>query len=158
MIRMMIGRDLKSLYLPPAAPPGAGVLDIIGAQTDAYPGRAVSLSLRRGEILGLAGLMGAGRTELGRALFGIDRLVAGMLTLDRVPIDFATPRDAIKHGVFLVPEDRKRSGLLLNESICENIAYCPTFRPAPSAGWCTVARRWPVPRRRSSGWRSRHRM
>ena len=121
MIRMMIGRDLKSLYLPPAAPPGAGVLDIIGAQTDAYPGRAVSLSLRRGEILGLAGLMGAGRTELGRALFGIDRLVAGMLTLDRVPIDFATPRDAIKHGVFLVPEDRKRSGLLLNKSICENI-------------------------------------
>ena len=121
MIRMMIGRDLKALYLPPAAPPGAGVLDIADAQTEAYPGRAISLLLRRGEILGLAGLIGAGRTELARVLFGIDRLVAGALTLDGARVEFATPRDAISHGIFLVPEDRKRCGLLLDESICENI-------------------------------------
>ncbi|MEO8524895.1 MAG: sugar ABC transporter ATP-binding protein [Caldimonas sp.] len=121
MIRMMIGRDLKALYLPPAAPPGAGVLDIVDARTEAYPGRPISLTLRRGEILGLAGLIGAGRTELGRALFGIDRLTAGSLTLDGETVDFATPRDAISRGVFLVPEDRKRCGLLLDESICENI-------------------------------------
>jgi ribose transport system ATP-binding protein len=121
MIRMMIGRDLKALYLPPAAPPGAGVLDIADAQTEAYPGRPVSLSLKRGEILGLAGLIGAGRTELARAIFGIDRLMAGSLTLDGERVDFAMPRDAIEHGVFLVPEDRKRCGLLLDESVCENI-------------------------------------
>jgi ribose transport system ATP-binding protein len=117
----MIGRDLKTLYLPPAAPPDAAVLDIADARTQAYPERTVSLTLRRGEILGLAGLIGAGRTELGRALFGIDRLVAGALTLDGKTVDFASPRDAISHGVFLVPEDRKRCGLLLEESICENI-------------------------------------
>ena len=121
MIRLMIGRDLKALYVPPAAPPGSAVLEIVDAQTQAYPGRPISLTLRRGEILGLAGLIGAGRTELGRALFGIDRLVAGTLTLDGEMVDFATPRDAISRGVFLVPEDRKRCGLLLDESICENI-------------------------------------
>jgi ribose transport system ATP-binding protein len=121
MIRMMIGRDLKALYLPPAAPPGAAVLEIAEARTDAHPGHAVSLTLRRGEILGLAGLIGAGRTELARALFGIDRLVAGALTLDGEAVAFATPRDAMARGIFLVPEDRKRCGLLLDESICENI-------------------------------------
>jgi ribose transport system ATP-binding protein len=121
MIRMMIGRDLKALYLPPQAPPGAGVLEIREARTEAYPDHPVSLTLRRGEILGLAGLIGAGRTELARALFGIDRLVAGSLTLEGRAVEFATPRDAISHGVFLVPEDRKRCGLLLDESICENI-------------------------------------
>ncbi len=121
MIRMMIGRDLKALYLPPAAPPGAGMLEIADARTEAYPSHPVSLSLRRGEILGLAGLIGAGRTELARALFGIDRLLGGTLTLDGETVDFDTPRDAISHGVFLVPEDRKRCGLLLDQSICENI-------------------------------------
>jgi len=121
MIRMMIGRDLKALYVPPAGPPGAGVLGIAEAQTAAYPGRSISLTLRRGEILGLAGLIGAGRTELGCALAGIDKLVAGTLTLDGEKVAFATPRDAIERGVFLVPEDRKRCGLLLDDSICENI-------------------------------------
>ena len=69
MIRLMIGRDLKSLYLPPAAPPGAAVLEILEARTSAYPDHAVSLAVRGGEILGLAGLVGAGRTELARAIF-----------------------------------------------------------------------------------------
>ena len=121
MIRMMIGRDLKALYLPPAEPPGAVVLDVAGAQTQAHPGHTISLSLRRGEILGLAGLIGAGRTELARALFGIDRLVAGSVKLDGATVRLDTPRDAIERGIFLVPEDRKRCGLLLDESICENI-------------------------------------
>ena len=121
MIKMMIGRDLKALYLPPASQPGVGVLDIVEAQTRTYPGRPISLSLRRGEILGMAGLIGAGRTELARAIAGIDTLVAGAFVLDGEAVDFATPRDAIARGVFLVPEDRKRCGLLLEESICENI-------------------------------------
>jgi ribose transport system ATP-binding protein len=121
MIRMMIGRDLKALYLPPAAAPGAAVLDIADARTQAYPDHPVSLSLRRGEILGLAGLIGAGRTELARGIFGIDGLLGGTLTLDGKRVAFTTPRDAMAHGVFLVPEDRKRCGLLLEESICENI-------------------------------------
>ena len=133
MIRMMIGRDLKALYLPPAAPPGAVMLEVDGAQTQAYPRQAISLTLRRGEILGLAGLIGAGRTELARALFGIDRLVgAASIKLDGAAVRIEDPRDAIERGIFLVPEDRKRCGLLLDDSICENILL-PNL-PHTSAG------------------------
>ena len=122
MIRLMIGRDLKSLYVPPAAPPGDSVLDIVRAVTDTYPDRAVSLSVRRGEILGLAGLVGSGRTELARAIFGVDRLCGGAIKLDGEPIRIDTPRAAIEHGIYLIPEDRKRSGLLLDVSVAQNIS------------------------------------
>jgi len=122
MIRLMIGRDLKSLYVPPAAPPGDVVLDIVEVVTGTYPDRAVSLSVRRGEILGLAGLVGSGRTELARAVFGVDPLRAGMIKLDGKPIRVATPRAAIQHGIYLVPEDRKNAGLLLDVSIAGNIS------------------------------------
>ncbi len=126
MIRMMIGRDLKSLYVPPAAPPGEAALEIEGARTATYPQHAISLKLLRGEILGLVGLVGAGRTELARAVFGIDRLRGGTIRLDGRDIQVATPRHAIAQGIFLVPEDRKRSGLVLDVSIAENIAL-PDF-------------------------------
>jgi ribose transport system ATP-binding protein len=122
MIRLMIGRDLKSLYIPPAAPPGESVLEIAEAATQTYPDRAVSLSLRRGEILGLAGLVGSGRTELARAVFGVDPLCGGSIKLDGEPIRIPTPRAAIDHGIYLIPEDRKNSGLLLDFSIAENIS------------------------------------
>ena len=122
MIKLMIGRDLKSLYVPPAAPPGDGVLDIVDVITDTYPERAVSLTVRRGEILGLAGLVGSGRTELARAIFGVDPLRGGAIRLNGAPIRVTTPRAAIEHGIYLVPEDRKSSGLLLDGSIAENIS------------------------------------
>lgn len=122
MIRLMIGRDLKSLYVPPAAPPGDSLLEIVDAVTDTYPERAVSLSVRRGEILGLAGLVGSGRTELARAVFGIDQLRGGAMRIDGEPIRIASPRAAIEQGIYLVPEDRKGAGLLLDVSITENIS------------------------------------
>jgi ribose transport system ATP-binding protein len=122
MIRLMIGRDLKALYVPPAMPPGDCALEIRGAETAAWPGRAVGLDLRHGEILGLAGLVGSGRTELARAVFGIDRLLAGSILLDGEPIIVSGPRDAIRRGIYLIPEDRKRCGLLLDFSIAENIS------------------------------------
>jgi ribose transport system ATP-binding protein len=122
MIRLMIGRDLKSLYVPPAAPPVEAVLDVLDAVTDTYPDSAVSLKVRRGEILGLAGLIGSGRTELARAIFGVDRLRGGAIRLDGEPILVSTPRAAIAHGIYLIPEDRKGCGLLLDLSISENIS------------------------------------
>jgi ribose transport system ATP-binding protein len=122
MIRLMIGRDLKSLYVPPAAPPGEAVLDIVEAVTDTYPERTVSLSVHRGEILGLAGLVGSGRTELARAIFGVDPLRRGAIKLNGEAIRVTNPRAAIDHGIYLIPEDRKGCGLLLDVSIAENIS------------------------------------
>jgi ribose transport system ATP-binding protein len=122
MIRLMIGRDLKSLYVPPARPAGECALEIVDAETTTYPGRKVSLDIRHGEILGLAGLVGSGRTELARAIFGIDPMHGGSIRLDGAPIVIDAPREAIARGVYLVPEDRKRSGLLLDLSIAENIS------------------------------------
>jgi ribose transport system ATP-binding protein len=122
MIRLMIGRDLKALYTPPAAPPGDTVLDMVEMLTSTYPARKVNLSLRAGEILGLAGLVGAGRTELARAVFGIDRPVGGAVKLAGEPIVIRSPHDAIGHGVYLVPEDRKRAGVLLDVSVAQNIS------------------------------------
>jgi ribose transport system ATP-binding protein len=122
MIRLMIGRDLRSLYIPPAAPPGEETLQIEGLRTSTYPDHAVSLSVRRGEVLGLAGLVGSGRTELARCVFGIDAPLGGMLRLQGEPIRVRSPRHAIDRGIYLVPEDRKRSSLLLDLSIAENIS------------------------------------
>jgi ribose transport system ATP-binding protein len=122
MIRMMIGRDLKSLYIPPERAPGGAVLEIAGFRTRAHPGHALDLSLHAGEILGMAGLVGAGRTELACAIFGVDRPAGGEVRLDGRTVSIAAPRDAIDHGIFLVPEDRKRSGLVLESSVNENIS------------------------------------
>ena len=122
MIRLMIGRDLKSLYIPPKSPPGANVLGVAGLRTLAYPEHAVSLSLRAGEILGMAGLIGAGRTELARAVFGVDAPLSGEIRLNGAAISIRSAKDAIAQGVYLVPEDRKRSGLVLEDSVAENIS------------------------------------
>ena len=122
MIRLMIGRDLKSLYQPPAAPPGDTVLEVRDLRTQAHPDHAVSLAVRKGEILGLAGLIGAGRTELARSIFGIDKVLGGTILLSGKEATLPTPQAAIEAGIFLVPEDRKKSGLLLDVSIAENIA------------------------------------
>jgi ribose transport system ATP-binding protein len=120
MIRLMIGRDLRSLYIPPQSQPGDTMLELDGVRTSAYPDHPVALSIRRGEIVGLAGLVGAGRTELARALFGIDRMEGGGLKLAGRELVVASPRDAIRHGIYLVPEDRKRAGILLDFDIAAN--------------------------------------
>ncbi|WP_328702214.1 sugar ABC transporter ATP-binding protein [Belnapia arida] len=123
MTRLMIGRDLKSLYTPPAAVPReGGGLRIEGLVTEAFPDRSIDLALRPGEILGLAGLVGAGRTSLARALFGVEPALAGRISLGGEELRIGSPREAIAQGIYLVPEDRKRSGLVLDMSIAENVS------------------------------------
>ncbi|HVY98510.1 MAG TPA: sugar ABC transporter ATP-binding protein [Dongiaceae bacterium] len=122
MIRLMIGRDLKSLYIPPKVAPGEAALEIQGLRTSQFPDHAIDLTLRRGEILGLAGLVGAGRTELACGVFGVDRPVAGTIKVNGKPVKIGEPRDAIRHGIYLAPEDRKRTGLHLDFSLTENIS------------------------------------
>jgi ribose transport system ATP-binding protein len=120
MIRLMIGRDLKSLYIPPKVTPTAGC-EIRELRTTAFPDRTVSLEIRRGEILGLAGLIGSGRTSLARTVFGIDPALSGEIRLDGEPVRIRSPKDAIARGIYLAPEDRKRSGLVLDMPIRENV-------------------------------------
>ena len=122
MIRLMIGRDLKSLYIPPAGPPREVALDLKDLRTPTFPTQTVNLALRAGEILGLAGLVGSGRTELARAIFGIDRTVGGEVVLLGNPVQITEPRGAIDRGLYLIPEDRKQCGLLLDFSVAENIS------------------------------------
>jgi len=121
MIRLMIGRDLKTLYRTPAGPPGAAVLQLDGVRTMYRPEQPVSLDVRQGEILGLAGLVGSGRTELARAIFGLDPLRGGEIRIGGTPVAMASPRVAIGHGLYLIPEDRKRSGLILDFAIRSNV-------------------------------------
>ncbi|OYX02249.1 MAG: D-xylose ABC transporter ATP-binding protein, partial [Rhizobiales bacterium 32-66-8] len=122
LVKLMIGRPLKVVYAPPRAARGAIALAARGLRTAAYPQRAVDLDLHGGEILGLAGLVGSGRTELARALFGIDPIYGGTLERDGTPLRLAGANDAVKHGIFLVPEDRKGTGILLDLSVAENIS------------------------------------
>lgn len=121
MVKLMVGRDLKVAYAPAAVPRGEVALSVQKLRTRTYPFEEASIDLHRGEILGLAGLVGAGRTELAHAIFGADRTDGGMIALDGKPVDFATSADAVMAGVFLVPEDRKGLGLLLDFAIAENI-------------------------------------
>ncbi len=121
MVKLMVGRDLKVAYIPPMRPRGDVILSVQKLRTRIFPFNEVNIDLHRGEILGLAGLVGAGRTELAHALFGIDANEGGTIMLDGVPVQFACSADAVKAGVFLVPEDRKGMGLLLGLTITENI-------------------------------------
>jgi ribose transport system ATP-binding protein len=121
MIRLMIGRDLKALYIPPEAEPRQGGFELHDVVTKDFPHRQVSLSVRHGEILGLAGLVGSGRTSLARGIFGIDPIIGGEIRLDGTKVTVASPRQAIRRGIYLVPEDRKRAGLVLDMPLVQNI-------------------------------------
>jgi ribose transport system ATP-binding protein len=122
MIKLMIGRDLQTLYVKPKVAPGEPLLELVGVETPEYPGKPITLGLRASEILGLFGLVGAGRTELARVIFGIDVGGAGSMRMGGAPIEIRKPRDAIARGIYLIPEDRKKSGLILDDSIIENIS------------------------------------
>jgi len=101
--------------------------------------RNVSLEVRRGEIVALTGLVGAGRTEVARLIFGADRRDSGTIELDGRPLTIHSPRDAIACGICLLTEDRKRQGLILNHSIQENFGL-PNLRKFARLGWLSQRR------------------
>lgn len=127
MVKLMIGRDLKARTGGPKTAPGDVILSARAVQTSTYPLHPVSLDLRKGEIMGLAGLVGAGRTELARVLFGIDPMLGGKLELGGIPVRLSSAADAVARGIFLVPEDRKGAGILIDLPILENISL-PNLR------------------------------
>ena len=120
VINEIVGRKLEHAMEYQAREVGDAVLLEARGLTTATKLRGIDFQLCEGEVLGLAGLMGSGRTELARALFGIDPLVSGDLVLRGTPIDIASPRDAIAKGIALIPEDRRSQGLILDHSVREN--------------------------------------
>jgi ribose transport system ATP-binding protein len=120
LIRMMVGRPLEEIFPRAARPRGAPALTAMNVSTKRLPHPA-SLTLYEGEILGLAGMVGAGRTEVARALFGADPLLSGKILLKDTLIQPRSPKEAVEAGLALVPEDRKTQGLFLEQSIRSNI-------------------------------------
>lgn len=124
LVRLMVGRDIQQFFQkhPVITPPGS--VPRLIAQDVCYergPATPVSFALHAGEIVGMAGLVGAGRTELAEALFGIRPITRGVVLLNNRPLSPRHPRDAIDAGLALVPEDRRLYGLLLDDSIQHNI-------------------------------------
>jgi ribose transport system ATP-binding protein len=133
LIALMVGRDLADEYPRRTAPSGATRLTVAGL-TRGRAVRDVSFSVRAGEIVALAGLVGSGRTETLRLLFGADARDAGTIVLDGHALDIRSPRDAVAAGIGLLTEDRKHQGLVLARSIRENFSL-PNFRSFARLGW-----------------------
>lgn len=120
VIQMMVGRALEEVFPQRHDTAGAVVLEAQDIATDAVP-HPFSLTLHEGEIVGVAGMVGAGRTEMARAIFGADRLRSGQVRLRGQDTRIRTPRHAVEAGIVLVPEDRKTQGLFMGLPIRNNI-------------------------------------
>jgi ABC-type sugar transport system ATPase subunit len=121
LIEMMVGRKLEAEF--PRRVPAIGPARLVVHDLTRAPRvRGVSFEIRRGEVLGLTGLVGAGRTETARLLFGADRPESGTIELDGRPLRLRGPRDAVRAGICLLTEDRKQQGLVLGQSVLENFA------------------------------------
>ena len=126
MISMMVGRTIENEYPPRPDCAGETILEVKNINTRKL--KDVQFTLRKGEILGLVGLVGSGRTELVRALFGADKVARKSLYLDGKPIEVNNPIDAISFGLAMVPEDRKLQGLLLGFPVEQNISLAVLAR------------------------------
>lgn len=133
IVTAMIGRELENLFPPIGAVQDEPVLKVDNLQV-AGASRPVSLTVRKGEILGLAGLVGAGRTELIEGIFGVRDTTAGTITVSGTPIKRHTPTASIKNGVALVPEDRKGAGVVLTMNILDN-GTLPRLPAFSLSGW-----------------------
>jgi ABC-type sugar transport system ATPase subunit len=121
LIEWMVGRKIEDEFPKHYHQVGSPRLVVRDLQHDkSVPG--VSFEVRRGEVLGVTGLIGAGRTEVARLIFGADRAAGGTLTLDGIPLAIRSPRDAIRAGICLLPEDRKQQGLILDATARENFS------------------------------------
>jgi ribose transport system ATP-binding protein len=120
IIRLMVGRELAQFFPPENSNPGREILRLESISRKGTL-RDINFSLRAGEIVGLTGLVGAGRTELARVLFGADLPDNGRILLEGRPVKWHSPRESIKAGIGFLTEDRKAEGLVLNLSVRENI-------------------------------------
>jgi len=133
MVKLMVGRDVSQFYHRVHATAfaddgGPPALEVQGLRTAAHPRHELNFSVRAGEIVGLAGLVGSGRTEVLQALFGVVPASAGRILLKGQPVGVRSPMQAIRARVALVPEDRKQQGLLLEMAVRENLSLASLCR------------------------------
>lgn len=133
IVTAMIGRELGTLFPDIPQPTDEPALQVSGLQV-VGASAPVDLTVRRGEILGLAGLVGAGRTELMEAIFGVRRTTGGQISVNGTPVRRGRPQAAIKAGMAMVPEDRKANGAVMGMSVLEN-ATLPRIEQFNIAGW-----------------------
>jgi rhamnose transport system ATP-binding protein len=120
LIRLMVGRDLSAVFPKQIVPLGDVVLETQNLSCKDSAIKNINLKVRSGEILGLAGLVGAGRTEVARILFGLTPADSGQILLNGKPIEVKSPKNAVKRGIAYVPEDRRRHGVILELSVASN--------------------------------------
>lgn len=133
LIRLMVGRDVAEVFPERAAQPGAPLLQVQNLSSS-HGIAGVSFEVRAGEIVALGGLMGAGRTEVARAIFGLDATARGELRVAGQTLPLGSIRAALGAGIALVPEDRKAQGLVLGLSVADNIALASTARRRGALG------------------------
>jgi ribose transport system ATP-binding protein len=124
IVQLMVGRELKQFYQRHRGGTDAMRPPVIRVQGLRWAARQIGIdfAIEPGEIIGMAGLMGAGRTELAETLFGVRRRLSGIIEIDGKSITVRKPADAIRAGIFLIPEDRRHEGLILEDSVQHNIS------------------------------------
>ena len=121
LIKLMVGREVSAIYPPSESEAGEVVLSLKNLGCAAGGVKNVSLDVRAGEVVGMAGLVGAGRTELARVLFGITPADSGEIILNGQRVTISSPQEAVAHGIAYVPEDRRRHGVILEMPIAHNV-------------------------------------
>jgi ABC-type sugar transport system ATPase subunit len=136
LIQHMVGRAVNSLYTRVPVPPGEEVLRVEGLTTKTLL-KDISFRVRAGEIVGMGGLIGAGRTELCRALFGIDPIESGTVQVGGETVRLRSPRDAVRAGIALIPEDRQGTGLAIDLGIAPNVTMA-SLRSVSNLGFLNL--------------------
>ncbi len=133
LIKLMVGREVSSIFPPAESEPGDVVLSLKNLGCTASGVKNITLDVRAGEIVGLAGLVGAGRTELARVLFGLTPADSGEIILNGERAVISSPQEAVAHGIAYVPEDRRRHGVILEMPIAHNMTMAIHNRLFPGA-------------------------
>jgi ribose transport system ATP-binding protein len=122
LVSLMVGREIKNFYVDPKGTKTPGYFKVRNASSSLHPGKSVSFDAARGEILGFAGLVGAGRSEMAKAISGLEESPQKEIILDGKNLSIGKPRDAIDHGIYLAPENRRTEGLVVEMTVRENIS------------------------------------
>ena len=136
MVRLMVGRDIKDFYVHREngdSTSAENTLSVRNLRTARFPNSTVDFDARGGEVLGFAGLVGAGRSEVARAIFGVDPTISSSFQLGGKPLNIVSPSQAIASGVYLVPEDRRNEGLIVDFNVRENITLPALHQYAKAA-------------------------